>query len=627
MTTFEIAYPAQPQEKASAASENSTPDSGSFAKTLKALGLQKAKPDVAIDAIQHTNDPAQVTADEGVSILGFGDQSEVPQDEELNIETDLLLEKDDTTILNFSQLFTGIREHPKTSPALSDQGGGITVMEESGSEAVLTGEYSSKAPIAIGKSPENQGQGAPTGLGKSNKGNIPSVHFGQELSQGAFGEDIPLKQVSEKLNLAETVALGSVEPSKTKPTAELSKKVEGDQIPDLKTEKVEATNNDFFVKSLGQAEQVNMMQDDSASVKNQVIGSKSDETPLTKGNVSEGTQIDFEGEHLLSQSQKTVPQFEKGLVGQDVSKNSAEPTKIALPDIHSEETFSRRNTEEDSSIDPTSEDSNPVEALTLKNTSLPKVEIGKTALLKTEVLNLNTIKIPQNENEKKTSAVKTNKVSDTLLAKSSTETGLDLMPQKSLSAEPQIAESQEGHEGSGGLPDHSRLNGDFLKGSSLIQTSNLEVEPPVADMERTALGLAEKAAILSQVTEQFRVLRPGQLEQIRLRLHPESLGALQVEITLQKGAVVAHIITGDHLVKNLLEANQTLLSQSLAEQGFEVNGFSVDVGDADSGFKDRQTEHPPFANDRFNLQEELGPLGEVRRRSNVGEQGRINLYV
>jgi len=149
---------------------------------------------------------------------------------------------------------------------------------------------------------------------------------------------------------------------------------------------------------------------------------------------------------------------------------------------------------------------------------------------------------------------------------------------------------QEKKEGVNGLTTLSKAELKILSSDTLgLQEANSFDKAP----SHLSLNLPQKEAILSQVQEQLKVFQGGKSEQIRFQLEPESLGTLQIELTVQKGGVVAQIITADPQVKALLEANQGQLRDRLAEQGFRVDQFSVNVGDMGK-FSEEKREALPF---------------------------------
>lgn len=137
--------------------------------------------------------------------------------------------------------------------------------------------------------------------------------------------------------------------------------------------------------------------------------------------------------------------------------------------------------------------------------------------------------------------------------------------------------------------------------TSISDISTIQESSPLRQLENpTDFNLSDKDAIVSQVTEQFKGLQAAGIEKVRFQLEPKTLGSLQIEISVQKGGVAAHIVTGDFYVKELLEGNLALLRQNLAEQGLQIDKFSVDVGEMEASFYDKRDNkaflkhHHPF---------------------------------
>lgn len=318
-----------------------------------------------------------------------------------------------------------------------------------------------------------------------------------------------------------------------------------------------------------------------------------------------------------SQLLKTVLQVDSNLKGKENAENLPETKLIA--GLSEEATGI--------SLDSLDEAMN-AEAPVLKNVDLSKTGLSKVEANKTEAINTEAVAAVQNKNGDDATGKKGDQTSDDLLVKPPSEATAYETVDESLLGDEQTSVSQENFDQEkGSQQDRSTLSDDLLKLSPQAQSGSREVGISSEAIARPALALAEKAAILSQLTAQFRGLQAGKVEQLRLQLHPESLGALQVELSLQKGSLVAHILTADPRVKDLLEGNQALLRQSLAEQGFDVDGFSVDVGNAEGGFKDQETAQA-FSSERSLAETSEDSIsGMLRPESQMQIPGRINVYV
>lgn len=616
MPAFEMSPSDRTSEKANVIS-----DSESFAKALEVFGSsdQQDQSEEGLgpsDIISDTELPEAeqdtVTPDKKAIALALGLRSELEQAEKQTIESDLPNKMANTPIPGISQQFSGILSLQETAPSVSDETNGASLMEERVSEkpeASLEGKFLTSSEFHIGKSSE--GRGLPSALPEPNSVNVLSVNSAKnlspkDLSQREGGRAISLHQVTASSGSAEVSTLKISTPKKTEPLEAGENKLEA-----LQAEKVGTADDTSLAKSSSKAEMI---------APGAVLSSLIDDQD--GDGVVESLESDSGGKHLRSQ--------------QGISTGLSDPMGMDASLVHSGKKLKQGKSTGSPSIDPLSESSNPPKTLAEKQMEVTKmktsneyskVEAGTTVHLKTEGLKPDAIKISLNENQEMTHSEKMNQASEERLVKSRPEIKSNDVVQESLSAKSRSVEFQEDQDRPVGVQSRSILIDGLPKVSSLAQTPNLEIESPEPALGRPALSASEKTAVLSQLTEQIRVLEPGKVEQLRLSLHPESLGALHVELSLQKGAVLAHITTGDHLVKELLEGNQALLRQSLAEQGFEVDGFSVDVGDAEGGFKDRASERSFIAKHRFNLQNNAVPSEKVRPEFSAGGQGRISLYV
>jgi hypothetical protein len=64
---------------------------------------------------------------------------------------------------------------------------------------------------------------------------------------------------------------------------------------------------------------------------------------------------------------------------------------------------------------------------------------------------------------------------------------------------------------------------------------------------------------------------------VKIQLQPESLGRVDVKISLNDNQISTHIVTDTHMVRDLIDANQTSLRTALQEQGLQVGDMWVSV--------------------------------------------------
>ena len=86
------------------------------------------------------------------------------------------------------------------------------------------------------------------------------------------------------------------------------------------------------------------------------------------------------------------------------------------------------------------------------------------------------------------------------------------------------------------------------------------------------------------------VLRDGDSGTIRLRLHPESLGGVKIELKLADNGISGKIIVESDEAKNAFEKNMAQLQDAFAQGGFESARLEVEVGSGGSGAADGQAQ-------------------------------------
>ncbi|GAC1591326.1 MAG: hypothetical protein NVS3B28_19070 [Candidatus Velthaea sp.] len=88
----------------------------------------------------------------------------------------------------------------------------------------------------------------------------------------------------------------------------------------------------------------------------------------------------------------------------------------------------------------------------------------------------------------------------------------------------------------------------------------------------------DTSAIVDQVLRGVFARNLGQSNEIRLRLVPEHLGDVTVQLSVSAtGTVSAHVLAQSADVRDALVAGQSQLTKSLADAGLKLTSFSVDV--------------------------------------------------
>jgi flagellar hook-length control protein FliK len=112
-------------------------------------------------------------------------------------------------------------------------------------------------------------------------------------------------------------------------------------------------------------------------------------------------------------------------------------------------------------------------------------------------------------------------------------------------------------------------NVSFENGNVVItkEVTNAEGETRVSTQE-----------IIGQITDYMQSHSEEGLPEIRMQLHPESLGTLLINVTSKNGNITASIIAQNEAVKAALESAITTLEDNFKEQGVKIDAVEVSVG-------------------------------------------------
>lgn len=163
-----------------------------------------------------------------------------------------------------------------------------------------------------------------------------------------------------------------------------------------------------------------------------------------------------------------------------------------------------------------------------------------------------------------------------------TEETITINPTKQMTSENNM---------SGGGTDKNNFFDDFLDNiskpiddiSSVTNQNNMLFDKVLT--ERIYLGKTantrESTHVMNQIISFLKVEAKPSETSVRMTLHPESLGDVQLKITTQNGIVTAQFLAETEKVKRILESNFTMLENALRDQGVSIASLSVSVGDGE----------------------------------------------
>lgn len=90
-----------------------------------------------------------------------------------------------------------------------------------------------------------------------------------------------------------------------------------------------------------------------------------------------------------------------------------------------------------------------------------------------------------------------------------------------------------------------------------------------------------------QMIKSIKLLNEGGVKQVEIKLQPEHLGKVKIELSVENNNVTAKIVSDSEAAKQLIESNFNQLKSSLEEQGVKIAGFEVSVNQENQNNQER----------------------------------------
>jgi flagellar hook-length control protein FliK len=122
------------------------------------------------------------------------------------------------------------------------------------------------------------------------------------------------------------------------------------------------------------------------------------------------------------------------------------------------------------------------------------------------------------------------------------------------------------------------------------------VAPENASLNASSLN--REVRILDQVLDQMPLNRIGDKSRVVIRLHPEELGEVKLDLVMEKDQLKAHLVTQTQQVQEILEKHLPRLQEALHNQGVKLDNIQVSVdsrGNQGREFFNRDHQSTPFA--------------------------------
>jgi flagellar hook-length control protein FliK len=171
----------------------------------------------------------------------------------------------------------------------------------------------------------------------------------------------------------------------------------------------------------------------------------------------------------------------------------------------------------------------------------------------------------------------------------------------------------------------SKESGDSSSQSSLFKQFSF-AQDSTGIVKQTApqsfLPFADK---LDEIISQAKITtRDGKNGQISMKMFPESLGSVNVNLGLENGVLTAKFLVENTEAKDALTANLAMLKDTLSNEGIAVGSFQVDVrGDGRFLAEEREPNEPVHYMPHEAKEAEL----EYNLRQSSTHNGRIDLVI
>lgn len=128
-------------------------------------------------------------------------------------------------------------------------------------------------------------------------------------------------------------------------------------------------------------------------------------------------------------------------------------------------------------------------------------------------------------------------------------------------------------------------------------------------MEQPVYQSAQSEQIMNQIVEYMKFNISEETQKMEMRLHPASLGTVNVQIAAKDGVITAQFTTQNEAVRAVLETQLIQLKEQFEEQGIKVDAVEVTV--ANHAYGDQSFEG------QRNMDQDKGKTKKGTRRINL----------
>ncbi len=123
-----------------------------------------------------------------------------------------------------------------------------------------------------------------------------------------------------------------------------------------------------------------------------------------------------------------------------------------------------------------------------------------------------------------------------------------------------------------------------------INTEKADIITKFVNSMQQDIQKSEPQNLLNQIVNKVELLVHNNKNEIKMKLSPEALGSLSIELSIEKGVMTAKVFTENYQIKELIENNLNQLKINLGEKGINVSSLEVNVGQQQEGFQFQQSQ-------------------------------------
>jgi len=195
----------------------------------------------------------------------------------------------------------------------------------------------------------------------------------------------------------------------------------------------------------------------------------------------------------------------------------------------------------------------------------------------------------------------------------------------------QSQQTDSGSDGNGKKNEFGKNDSNKNDQIAAVQTTTTTTQTvnTVGDIVETVTSYtsySDTENVMRQVTDFVKVNITEDATEMEMRLHPASLGTVNMQINSQNGQITAHLTVQNELVKSILESQMVRLQNTFNEQGTKVTAIEISVANYNLDRGDSNNYSQSESGSRRNGRRGIN-LGEIESLDELTEDEQLQAEV